>query len=299
MVVTHCAVCKNKEKIRVLYPATFNLQKINVKTFSARRTPDRMHHQFVKCEKCGLIFSNPILEPKKIFSLYKGSEFHYTVESTYLAKTYGMYLQKARKSLPLSKKLKLLDIGCGNGFFLEEAKRMGVHDVWGIEPGKETVKHARSDIREKIKVDILRPGLFKKNSFDIITCFHTLDHIIDPNAFLNEVFSLLKKGGKILFIVHNTDGLSVKLFGENSPIFDIEHMYLFNPKSLARICTKNGFKKADVFEVKNTYPLGYWSRMIPLPKGVKKSLLSLLKQTKLENVSIGIKAGNIGIIAEK
>lgn len=299
MITTHCAICKNIEKLVSLYPATFDVKKINTKTFSARRTPDRMHYQFVKCEKCGLIFSNPILEPKKIFSLYKGSEFHYTVESIYLAKTYGMYLQKVLNTFPANKKLKLLDIGCGNGFFLGQAKKLGVSEVWGVEPGKETVKHASEEIRKNIKVDILRSGLFKKNTFDIITCFHTLDHIIDPNNFLKEVFALLKKGGKILFIVHNTNGLSVKLFGEKSPIFDIEHIYLFNPPSLKKIFKQNGFKKPTVFEVKNTYPLGYWSRMIPLPKNIKKSALHLLQKTKLEDVSLSIKAGNIGIIAEK
>ncbi len=298
MIITHCAICKNKEKISILYPATFDLKKINTKTFSARRTPDRMHHQFVRCQKCGLIFSNPILEEKKILFLYKGSEFHYTVESTFLAKTYGKYLKKVLHSLK-GKNTTLLDVGCGNGFFLEEAKKLGVENVWGIEPGKETVKHAPKWLQKNIIVDILRPDLFKAGTFDVITCFHTLDHIIDPNAFLQESYKLLKKNGKILFIVHNTDGLSVKLFGEKSPIFDIEHIYLFNPKSLAKLFTQNGFGHTDVFEITNTYPLGYWSRMVPLPKMLKRPLLQSLEKTRLNKIELSIKAGNIGIIAQK
>lgn len=299
MVTLQCAICKNKEKLKELYSATFDAKKINAKTFSARRTPDRMHYRFVKCFRCGLIFSNPILKPSQIFSLYKDSEFHYSVESTYLAETYGNYLKKVLESFPRSKKIKLLDIGCGNGFFLEKAKSLGVNEVWGVEPGKETVKKAPKWLRKNIVVDILKPGIFKNNSFDIITCFHTLDHIIEPDNFIKEVYELLKENGKILFIVHDTNGLSVKLFGEKSPIFDIEHIYLFNSKTLSKIFKINRFKNTNVFEVKNKYPLIYWSRMIPLPKNIKKELLKFLSFIKLENFPISIKAGNIGIISEK
>src|SRR5258708_1364252 len=108
--------------------------------------------------------------------------------------------------------------------------------------------------------------------FDIICCFHTLDHIVNPNLFLANTYVLLKKGGKIVFIVHDTDGLSVRLFGEKSPIFDIEHIYLFNKNSLGRLFKKNHFIVDEIFSVKNTYPLTYWLRMSPIPKLVKHIL---------------------------
>src|SRR5258708_5599084 len=132
-------------------------------------------------------------------------------------------------------KISLLDIGCGNGFFLEKAKTMGIGHISGIEPGKKVVMQAKPDIRKHITVDYFRKGLYKENSFDIISCFQTLDHIVDPNDFLQLVYKTLKKNGKILFVTHNTNGLSVKLFRERSPIFDIEHVFLFNNKTLPLI----------------------------------------------------------------
>ena len=69
MIDTICAICEKKEKIVELYRENLDLKKVDGKTYSARRTPDRFHFRFVKCLRCGLIFSNPIMEPEKIISL--------------------------------------------------------------------------------------------------------------------------------------------------------------------------------------------------------------------------------------
>lgn len=296
LITTHCAICGFAEKKEELYTTTFDTKKINSKTFSARRTPDRMHYRFVRCKKCGLIFSDPILPEKKLNELYKKSGFTYSQESKYLKNTYGYYLSKI---IPKKGKVKLLDIGCGDGFFMEEAKNLGATDIFGIEPGAPSVKHAPQNIQGNIKVDILRKGLFKPGTFDIITCFQTLDHIPDPNEFLKITRNLLKKGGKALFIQHNTDGLSVKVLHEKSPIFDVEHIYLFNKKTLKKIFEKNGFKVKGVFDVKNCYPISYWTRMLPFSRGFKKIILPFLDITKIGLIPITIGAGNLGIIAEK
>ncbi len=293
-----CAICKEKEKLVELYKESFSSKKIDEKTFSARRIPDRTHYRFVKCLCCGLIFSNPILPPNKIHLLYKKSDFSYKTESDYLKKTYMDYLKKALGKKEV-KGLSLLDIGCGNGFFLEAAKKAGIKDVWGVEPGKASVDKAQPWVRKKIKVNVLKFGLFGKKKFDIITCFHTLDHVVDLDPFLSETYKLLKKGGTAFFIVHDTDGLSVKLFGEKSAIFDIEHIYLFNKKTLSKIFSINKFKSIKVINIINRYPLAYWVRMTPLPNMLREIVLKALKITSIQNCPISIKAGNIGIFAKK
>lgn len=298
MLLINCAICDRKQKLVELYPQTINYEKVNEESFSARRTPDRMHYRLVKCTNCGLIFSSPILERDKIDKFYQGSLFFYSDETKYLGKTYLYYLKQALKGRN-KKNLKLLDIGCGNGFFLEEVKKFGIKSVCGIEPSKAAVEKAAKDIKRNIKVDILKPKLFKKNSFDIICCFHTLDHITNPNLFLKICFQLLKKGGIMLFIVHNSNGLSVKLFGEKSAIFDVEHIYLFNPKSLHKIFSRNGFKIVEIFNVINKYSVNYWLKMVPLPNLVKLTLLKIFNVTKLGKVPFSISPGNIGIVAER
>lgn len=298
MIEIKCAICGNNKNTKVLYKSTLSNKKLNSKTFSARRIPDRLHYRLVKCQNCGLIFSNPIFDQKKINSLYFKSDFNYDCESEYLKKTYFKYFKKYLSTKNMKNK-KILEIGCGNGFFLQELMDNGIKNVYGIEPGTESVKKAPLKIRNNIKTDILKEGLFAKESFDIIFCFHTLDHIPNPNKFLSISYSLLKKGGRVFFIVHNTNGLSVKLLGEKSPIFDIEHIYLFNTFNLKQIFENNKFINSSVFDIKNTYPLRYWLKLFPLNNFFKNKIIKLLELLGLDLVPIKLNAGNIGIIASK
>jgi len=141
--------------------------------------------------------------------------------------------------------------------------------------------------------------MYKNNFFDLITCFHTLDHVVDPNQFIRIVFKYLKPKGQILFIVHDVKGLSVKLFGERSPIFDIEHIFLFDQNTLKKLFLKNGFKKVETFEIKNSYLLYDWFISSPFPKKLKKPVAEFLNKTGAGKITISLKAGNIGVVATK
>lgn len=297
MRIIQCAICKTNKSTKVLFPESVDFSTIDKDIFSARRIPDRVHYRLLRCSKCGLIFSSPILSEKTIRKLYRASKLTYEQEIGSLQETYGYYLQSALKYTV--KNPRLLEVGGGNGFFLEKAKDMGLTKVYGVEPSQDAVNQARSDIKKNMIVDFFPSKKIKKSGMDIICIFQTLDHIIDPNSFLQECRKALRKNGLVLCIHHNTDGLSVKLLKEKSPIFDIEHIFLFNKDNLKKIFTKNGFKTIKVFDVKNTFPLRYWIRMFPLPLNIKLKLIEFLKLIRFDNFPITLSAGNIGIIAQK
>lgn len=290
-----CAICASTD-YRILYPANFSLSGLNSNIFSARRLPDQIHYQIVKCNKCGLIYSNPILDPQTIKKLYQTSSFTYAKYEPDLITTYWHYLKKY-----ISPYLSptLLEIGCGNGFFLDFLMSKGIKKVHGIEPGAEVVKIVSPKIRKKIIVNIFKPGQFKPNTFDVICCFQTLDHIISPNEFISECFKILKPDGILLCINHDVSSFFNKLLGEKSPIIDIEHIYLFDQTTLPRLLTKHKFIKIKPFSVANRYPLTYWLRLLPLPKNIKTFLNNTLKLIGLANLRLWLKAGNMGTVAYK
>lgn len=296
---TNCALCSNKTfNDKLLYSKNFDFNQLNKRLFSARRIPDKTHYQIVRCSGCGLTRSDPVLPPAKIAEFYRESKVNYQKETDCLRRTYGHYLkQKVLPLLEAKQKKSLLDIGCGSGFFLQEALKQGFKDAAGVEPGKKAVKQASDKLQKRIIADFFHSGLFAKNSFDVATCFHTLDHVSNPNQFLTDTASVLKPKGIAIFIVHDVDSWSAKLLGESSPIFDIEHIYLFNKQTLRKIFAKNGFEVVEIFEVKNTYSLKYWLAMSPIP--AKTKLVSFLAKLQLANIPLTFPAGNIGIIAKK
>lgn len=295
MIKTKCPTCSINNSL-ILYKANFDLNKVSELTFSARRIPDRIHYQIVKCKKCGLVYSNPILGYSEIEKLYKKSKYTYGEYEDDLNKTYGRYLKKLVDKLPA--KEKLLEIGCGNGFFLKEAKKMGFEEVFGVEPGRETVAKAHKEVKKNIIVDVFRKGQFKKDYFDVICMFQVLDHLTDPNSVLQECFRILKRGGSLICINHDVDAMSAKILGEKSPIFDIEHTYLYNKRTLRQVFEKNQFKVLEVFDVSNYYPITYWFKMLPLPKSWKETLLKICIFWHFD-FKFWINAGNIGIISVK
>ncbi len=322
MITQVCAICE-KNNFEVLYPENFDIKKINSRIFSARRLPDRIHYRMVKCNNCSLVYSTPILEYSKLEKLYKKSYTRYDEHLDNLKETYGYYLKELKKYFPMSfwrsdvshddrilkrsyrslrslqdDKRKLLEIGCGNGFFLEEAKHQG-YEVHGVEPGEQSVKKARLDIRKRIKIDIFRLNLFPKNFFDVICCFQTFDHVPDPNSMLKESYRVLKKGGIMLFFNHDIGALQNKMMGERSPIIDIEHTYLFDKKTMRKIFEKHKFQVIKVKSAFNIHHLSYWTQLFPIPNVVKLLLIKFFDKTGLGKIKIKLNPGNLVLIAKK
>lgn len=290
-------MCGKNQRTEVLYQSTFNEKQITSVIYSARRLPDRIHYKILKCRKCGLIFSSPIFKPAKITEFYTESVCSYDEQVPYLIKAYIKEFQRIEPFLP--KNPKILEIGCGNGFFLEALRKRGIKDLFGVEPSPKMVSEASPYFKNRIIKDVFKSKQFPDNNFDAVLCFHTLDHIADPNKFIKSVREILKPGGFILFVVHNTGNIFVKLFGEKWPIFDIEHIYLFNKKTLNSLFAKNKFVDIQTFNVGNFYPFSYYVRMSPLSLKIKKILLKILNKLKLQNIGLPLLGGNIGIIAKK
>lgn len=296
MINQTCAICE-KNNYRILFKANFRPELIDEKIFSARRLPDRIHYQIVQCKNCGLVYSNPILPQEKIEQLYKKSDVDYQSQIGNLQMTYGFYLKQLEK-YSVNKGL-LLEVGCGNGFFLEEALSQGYRQVYGVEPGKKSVEKAKPKIKKRIIVDIFKPGQFKKNFFDIICCFQTFDHIPQPNQLLEECYRITKKSGLLLFLNHNVESLSARLLKEASPIIDIEHTYLYSKKTITQIFEKHQFKVLEVKSAFNIHYLFYWLHLFPIPRVIKKHLVSILERFKLDKLPLKIYPGNLVIIARK
>lgn len=256
MISTRCAVCDTLDNADQLYPARFTEADLNARVFSARRVPDRLHFRIVRCRGCGLLRSDPVAEPGRLAHLYEGSTFDYGAELPHLRSTYRRYLER----LPV--RGALLEIGCGNGFMLEEARSMGFEPARGVEPSADAV--ARSLRPGDIVRDVMRPGLFEPATFAAIAMFQVLDHLPDPGGVLAECGRVLRDDGHVLLLQHDARAWSARLLGERSPIIDIEHTYLYDSHTLTRLCRKHALEPVETGVVWNTYSIGYIARLAGL-----------------------------------
>jgi len=295
MIHTQCAICETDAWDRELYPDRLGADAATYTRFSARRQPDRVHYRIVRCQKCGLIRSDPVLPEEELARLYCGSAFDYEEESVCARVTYARYVGE---SLPLVKgRTRMLEIGCGNGFFLEKALELGFAEVHGVEPSRQAVEAASPAVRGRIKNELFQEGLYPPGSFSLVCGFQVLDHLTRPNEALRACRALLEPGGLALFINHDVGAWTNRILGERSPIIDIEHTYLYDKKTMVRIFCKNGFEVLRVFPVRNEYPLAYWCKMAPVPACLKIRLLPVLRRSRCGRWILPMRAGNLGILA--
>lgn len=243
----------------------------------------------VKCNKDGQIRSHPIIKPTVLYSLYRKSSFTYQNEVPNLTKTYLKAVEPTLKKI--GKQAKILEVGCGNGFMLKELHIKGYKNIWGIDPSFDAKKQADKTIRSRIKLGILSAGSFKRESFDMICLFQTLDHLPHPDKFIHLCNSLLKPGGYMIAFNHDVESFSAKLLGERSPIIDIEHIYLFSKKTIRRLFEKYGFSVENIWSPWNTLSLSHLIHLLPLP--------AVLKDRIKSQISVTIPLGNLCIVAKK
>lgn len=295
MLKKNCPICENEDS-KIVYRS--NLPKDNnLIDFSGRKNPDGFHYQMNRCEKCDLLYAREIYEENFSDELYKKSEFDYDEELNGLKKTYSSCLNEACKGLEI--KNNFLEIGCGNGFMLEEANKIGFQNIIGVEPSIKAYEKSKFNIKEKIKQKPFDVNDFKDNYFDIIFIAMIVEHVVDINKFLKDIFKILKPGGKVVCICHNEKHFLSKILKNRHPIINDEHVVVFGKKSLDKIFVKHKFKDIKISELKNFYSLKYWLNMLPTKPAFKTFLKKIINFLSLDKSIIGIKAGNIYLIAGK
>jgi SAM-dependent methyltransferase len=296
-ITKHCLFCADDACLRNVYEKNFRDGDLNAEIFSARRVTEHFHYRMARCSRTGLLFSREILPDEVLQTLYAGSKVTFSAYADIIRKDYWRPLERVLGREHGFDRGSALEIGCSSGFFLEELRARGFRKVEGCEPSLEAKAIAADSIKDGIRTGFFTRDAYPDGCFDLICAFQTLDHLSDPLAILRTCLDKLRPGGLVYLIVHNADGLQAKVFGEKSPIIDVEHIYLFNPRTLSMAVEKAGFRTVASFPIVNSYPLEYWIRHAPLP--FKRQMAAVCGTLGLGKLALPLSLGNIGIIARK
>jgi SAM-dependent methyltransferase len=199
------------------------------------------------CTNCGLKQTFP--QPKSLEKYY--AEYHGKRHS--FTETFRMNRRFSRLKY-CEKKGNLLDIGCGNGSFLELAAK----NSWQIIGTEFNPPKVDFPVYQSL---LEVQNTYGKNHFDAITLWHSLEHFPDLNEVLNDISYLLKDDGLVFIAVPNSSGWQAKLFGMNWLHLDVpRHLFHFDPKSLAFCLQKYGFEINDISHQEFEYDLLGWSQ---------------------------------------
>ncbi|MGI9114532.1 MAG: hypothetical protein DLM52_00140 [Chthoniobacterales bacterium] len=142
---------------------------------------------------------------------------------------------------------RLLDVGCGCGFFLETALAHGF-DATGVEFSSEAIALARSDVRECIvQGDVNALALRNDSAFDVIVAFDIIEHTQDPLKFLNDLRSLLRPGAWLALSTPDTGHFLRYLMRSHWPMLQpLQHTYLFSKGAMRNALQRCGYSNIRI-----------------------------------------------------
>ena len=286
-----CPVCHTPtENASLFLDENIDQTRISSFSYASRKEPEYMCHRLVRCRTCDLVYaSNPPGQDVLAHS-YHVAEYDSSEEANDAAQAYLKSMQ------PILAKLKyknsVLEIGTGTGILLELLRDEGFTKLIGVEPSTAAIAAAPAHRRDWLREGIFDEHDFEPASFDLICCFMTMEHVRDPMATASAASRLLRPGGAFITVTHDYGSLVNRMLGKKSPIIDIEHMQLFSKVSICELFKRCGFDDISANPFFNSYSLGYWLRLAPLPKVVKRTLEWTIAHTGMDSIKIGLNVGN-------
>jgi 2-polyprenyl-3-methyl-5-hydroxy-6-metoxy-1,4-benzoquinol methylase len=197
-------------------------------------------NNLIKCKNCRFVFMSNIPTNEELqnhYSTYSYGQQQYLSPLT--IQSFNDVLDQFEQYRKLNR---LLDVGCGQGWFLDAAKERG-WQVYGTEYSDKAVELCSLRGIE-MKKGILDPTDFKGLEFDVIFSSEVLEHINNPVSELSNMNILLRKGGLLYLTTPNFNTyLRYILKDKYNVISYPEHLSYYTAKTLDKVLIKTGFKK--------------------------------------------------------
>ena len=148
----------------------------------------------------------------------------------------------------------VLDIGCFAGYYSNAMREQG-NRVTGIDVSPEVIAEASKrypEVRfECVDVMVLNEH-FAENSFDVVTASEVIEHVLDPETFLQNIYGVLVPGGKLILTTQNSNAIHFRLrmlLGRFR--WDPTHFRLYSKREIADAVANAGFevRKAKVLPI--------------------------------------------------
>lgn len=233
----------------------------------------------LKCPSCSLLFPR-IRWKKEYYDLYYPVNYYglppqksNILEKIYKKINYSLTIYLITKYLHQKRNYSLLDFGCGRGSLLNNLPNN--IKKYGLEVSKDARKYINKNYQNITVYGDLNTPELKNNMFDMVSLWHVLEHLENPEYVLNKIRSITKKKGFIILETPNSASWILSL--AKSKWFHLDaprHLRIFNLQNIRKLAKKLNL---EIIEIK--YP--FWE----YPLDIFRSFYELLK-TKYHLINI-------------
>jgi len=213
-----------------------------------RRLYTKSGYDIARCVRCGLVYATPRAPQQAILSRYSAEYFRNEylpalgiVNGNYDLATFDKRYAPLLRLLGSPSNRRLLEVGCGAGFFLKSAFRAGWR-VTGVEISAEASRFAREQLGLDVQQIAAEALSVPDQTFDAAVMLDTIEHLFDPRAVITSLARALAPGGTLLVATPNFRAVSRRLLGRSWAVLSpLEHMYYFEEATLRQLLHACGF----------------------------------------------------------
>lgn len=196
----------------------------------------------VICRRCGLVWTDPRLTPDEVRDFYT-NQYRLEYKGAYEprprqrfrnAKTARDRLRRLADVIRPS--AKVLDVGAGSGEVVYLLRAMGC-EATGIEPNAPYAKYAAETLGLPVTCGFYQDAQVPAGSLDLVTMFHTVEHLENPYEVMSTAAVWLKPGGVLVVEVPNVEAVCQQPHQQ----FHRGHLYHFNLATLSSVFRRAGF----------------------------------------------------------
>jgi 2-polyprenyl-3-methyl-5-hydroxy-6-metoxy-1,4-benzoquinol methylase len=248
------------------------------------------HWRVYRCAHCGLGFLDPRPSQEEIAELYRGEYFstHYDPGLDPGSSEFRRRLRSEDHRIRFIKRAKktgrLLDIGCGYGYFLAACRKQG-YNVAGLDVSEWAVQYATQKLGLPLSTGKFGDIKYPSRCFDIITMWHSLEHAPNPHLALQEAKSWLRPDGILVIDVPDYEGTDAQRNWQDWDGWSLPyHLWHFTFKTLTLLLRTHGFK---VIKSKNYHSDTVKKKLasIPLLKLFARPIAKLYSGTSVAVIS--------------
>lgn len=213
----------------------------------SRNIGTKNNYRLKQCADCQTLFAEVILENVETASEVQDIYDHYYDHASYtLHPATKISLQKALDSFEGFRQTgNLLDIGYGEGGLLSVAEENN-WQCFGSELAPQVLKYG-AERGWTVSGDALNDERFPKEGFDVVTLIELIEHVPEPDYFLQTAFSMLRPGGLLYLTTPNIQSINKRWLGADwSVISPPEHITLWSSAGMKKTLQRNGFKLKDI-----------------------------------------------------
>jgi 2-polyprenyl-3-methyl-5-hydroxy-6-metoxy-1,4-benzoquinol methylase len=165
---------------------------------------------------------------------------------------YRLMLEQVPKNLHQDPRV--IDVGCGNGTFLEMLRKRYPNGVFhGVEYSSQAKLEAPEHLQKNIQVgDIVELApLLSENPYDLVICSEVLEHVVEPHKAMQAIASLLRNGGTAILTVP----CGMKYWSKQDEVAG--HLRRFEYKEFANLVEESRLKIEEQYAWGGPFSLTY------------------------------------------